>query len=113
MTVGVAVLQVGLHCKQMPSEQVEENLVSQHSQLLALHQLAGSDFPLDKLLERMRSDLSFKQKVTELETRQKTLENIVSVLSRELNRREEAPGDTLGEAMARILSLEEKVRDFP
>lgn len=101
--------EVGLRCKQMPSEQVEENLVSQHSQLLeALHQLAGSDFPLDKLLERMRSDLSFKQKVTELETRQKTLENIVSVLSRELNRRE-APGDTLGEAMARILSLEEKV----
>ncbi|XP_066473834.1 TNF receptor-associated factor 1-like isoform X2 [Tiliqua scincoides] len=51
----------------------------------------------------------FDKKVTELETRQKTLENIVSVLSRELNRREEAPGVTLGEAMARILSLEEKV----
>ncbi|KAJ6652936.1 hypothetical protein lerEdw1_010294 [Lerista edwardsae] len=110
VTVGIAFLQVSLRCLQMPSEPMEGNLASQHPQLLeALHQPPGLGFSLDKLWERLRFSLSFQQKVADLETRQKTLENIVSVLSRELSRREEAPGDTLGEAMARILSLEEKV----
>uniref|UniRef100_A0A8D0GZF2 MATH domain-containing protein n=1 Tax=Sphenodon punctatus TaxID=8508 RepID=A0A8D0GZF2_SPHPU len=53
--------------------------------------------------------LALRQKVSELETQQRTLENIVSVLSRELGRRGETSTDALGEAMARILYLEEKV----
>ncbi|XP_053157764.1 TNF receptor-associated factor 2-like [Hemicordylus capensis] len=101
---------VSSHYPQIPEEQLEENLELQHPDpLKALHQLADLGFPLNKLRDRLRSGLSFKQKVVELETRQKTLENIVSVLSRELDRREEVPGDRLGEAMARILCLEEKV----
>lgn len=114
VTVGIAVIQVSHRCMQMPSEPMEDTLESQHPQLLeALHQFPGSGFLLEKLWERLRPCLSFQQKVADLETRQKTLENIVSVLSRELSRKEEAPGDPLGEAMARILSLEEKVRSGP
>ncbi|XP_032997522.1 TNF receptor-associated factor 1-like [Lacerta agilis] len=98
---------VSLRYQQAPDEQVGGSVASQHSHLLgALHQLSG----LDKLWERLKSDLPCKQKLGKLETRQKTLENIVSVLSRELGRREEAPANALGEAMARILYLEEKVQ---
>ncbi|KAG8127721.1 hypothetical protein E2320_014611 [Naja naja] len=65
---------------------------SQHPLLPnTLHQFVGLDFPLDHLLEQLRPDLKIRQQVAELETRQKTLENIVSVLSRELGRKEEAP----------------------
>ncbi|KAH0630448.1 hypothetical protein JD844_013482 [Phrynosoma platyrhinos] len=112
MTLDDAMPQVSLHYQQMPaSEQAEETRISQqHPHLLeVLHQLANLDFPLDKLWERLRTGLPFNQKVAELENRQKTLENIVSVLSRELGRREDVPGLALGEAMARILYLEEKV----
>ncbi|XP_030399879.1 TNF receptor-associated factor 1-like [Gopherus evgoodei] len=56
------------------------------------------------------------QRLAEVEAQQKTLQNIVTVLSREMGRREGARGsanggsaDVLGEAMARILYLEEKV----
>ncbi|XP_061475270.1 TNF receptor-associated factor 1-like [Rhineura floridana] len=97
---------VSLRYQQVHGEQEEENVASQHPQLLeALHQLTG----LDRLWERLKSGLPCKQKIGELEARQRTLENIVSVLSRELGRREESPADALGEAMARILYLEEKV----
>uniref|UniRef100_A0A670HU63 TNF receptor-associated factor 1-like n=1 Tax=Podarcis muralis TaxID=64176 RepID=A0A670HU63_PODMU len=98
---------VSLRYQQAHDEQVGGTMASQHSHLFgALQQLSG----LDKLWERLKSDLPCKQKLGELETRQKTLENIVSVLSRELGRREEAPANALGEAMARILYLEEKVQ---
>ncbi|KAH1183300.1 hypothetical protein KIL84_004792 [Mauremys mutica] len=56
------------------------------------------------------------QRLDEVEAQQKTLQNIVTVLSREMGRREGARGsanggsaNVLGEAMARILYLEEKV----
>nr|XP_042702790.1 uncharacterized protein LOC101946577 isoform X3 [Chrysemys picta bellii] len=56
------------------------------------------------------------QRLAEVEAQQKTLQNIVTVLSREMGRREGARGsanrgssNVLGEAMARILYLEEKV----
>ncbi|XP_029141194.1 TNF receptor-associated factor 1-like [Protobothrops mucrosquamatus] len=49
-----------------------------------LPQFVSLDFPLDHLLEQLRPNLKIRQQVAELETRQKTLENIVSVLSREL-----------------------------
>lgn len=89
---------------------LKDNGVSQHPHPLeALQQLVGLDFPLDKLWERLVDSLPVKQKMEEMEARQKTLENIVSVLSRELGRRMEPSVDTLGEAMARILHLEEKV----
>ncbi|XP_054834239.1 TNF receptor-associated factor 1-like [Eublepharis macularius] len=103
--------QVSLPYQSTPGGTPEENMASQqHPRLLeALQQLADLDFPLDKLWERLMAGLPLKQKVEELETQQKTLENIVSVLSRELGRRDAAPADTLGEAMARILYLEEKV----
>ncbi|XP_063147356.1 TNF receptor-associated factor 1-like [Candoia aspera] len=94
----------------MPGGQVEGIMAPQHPLLLdPLHPFVGLDFPLDQLLELLRPDLPIRQQVAELETRQKTLENIVSVLSRELGRKEEAPGVRLGEALARILYLEEKI----
>ncbi|KAK9405827.1 TNF receptor-associated factor 1-like [Crotalus adamanteus] len=74
-----------------------------------LPQFVSMDFPLDHLLEQLRPNLKIRQQVAELETRQKTLENIVSVLSRELGRKEEAPEVRVGEALARILCLEEKI----
>nr|XP_032655181.1 TNF receptor-associated factor 1-like [Chelonoidis abingdonii] len=51
------------------------------------------------------------RRLAEVEAQQKTLQNIVTVLSREMGRREGAGGSAsvLGEAMARILYLEEKV----
>ncbi|XP_043353108.1 TNF receptor-associated factor 1-like [Dermochelys coriacea] len=56
------------------------------------------------------------QRLSEVEAQQKTLQNIVTVLSREMGRRDGARGsadrgsaNVLGEAMARILYLEEKV----
>ncbi|XP_025032616.1 TNF receptor-associated factor 2-like [Python bivittatus] len=98
------------HFDKMPGGQVEGIMTSQHPLLLdSLHQFVGLNFPLDQLLEQLRPDLPIRQQVAELETRQKTLENIVSVLSRELGRKEEAPGIRLGEALARILFLEEKI----
>ncbi|XP_044275572.1 TNF receptor-associated factor 1-like [Varanus komodoensis] len=103
---------VSLCYQQTPGGHVEEGTASQHPHYLeTLNQLAGLDYPLDKLWERLKSGFPFKQKVAELESRQKTLENIVSVLSRELDRRETPPGVTLGDAMARILYLEEKVKE--
>ncbi|XP_078244806.1 TNF receptor-associated factor 1 isoform X2 [Pogona vitticeps] len=99
-----------LHYQNIRSGQGEEIVASQLPHLLeALHQLADLGFPLEKVWERLRTGVPFNQKVAELEARQKTLENIISVLSHELGRREEDPGVTLGEAMARILYLEEKV----
>ncbi|KAL8213070.1 UNVERIFIED_CONTAM: hypothetical protein K2H54_060541 [Gekko kuhli] len=101
---------VSLHYQPALGGALEESGASQHPhQLEALQQLAGLDFPLDKLWERLVGSLPVEQKMEEMEARQKTLENIVSVLSRELGRRAEPPADTLGEAMARILYLEEKV----
>ncbi|XP_077187305.1 TNF receptor-associated factor 1-like [Paroedura picta] len=101
---------VSLHYQPTLGGTLGENGASQHPQQLeALQPLAGLDFPLDKLWERLVASLPVKQKVEEMEARQKTLENIVSVLSRELGRRAEPPAETLGEAMARILYLEEKV----
>nr|XP_008119760.1 PREDICTED: TNF receptor-associated factor 2 isoform X1 [Anolis carolinensis] len=102
---------VRLRYQQMPGEQEGENGTSQqHPHLLeALYQLANLGLPLDKLWESLRTGFPFHQKVTELESRQQTLENIVSVLSRELGRREGVSGVTLGEAMARIIYLEQKV----
>ncbi|XP_039213125.1 TNF receptor-associated factor 1-like isoform X1 [Crotalus tigris] len=92
------------------SGQVEGIMPPQHPLLSnTLPQFVSLDFPLDHLLEQLRPNLKIRQQVAELETRQKTLENIVSVLSRELGRKEEAPEVRLGEALARILCLEEKI----
>ncbi|XP_013927966.1 PREDICTED: TNF receptor-associated factor 1-like [Thamnophis sirtalis] len=94
----------------MPGGQVEGIVPSQHPLLCnTLPQFVGLDFPLDHLLEQIRPDLKIRQQVAELESRQKTLENIVSVLSRELARKEVSPDVRIGEALARILCLEEKV----
>lgn len=52
------------------------------------------------------------QRLGRVELQQKTLHNILAVMSRELSRREEpgaAASEALGEALARILQLEEKV----
>ncbi|XP_070593917.1 TNF receptor-associated factor 1-like isoform X2 [Erythrolamprus reginae] len=99
-----------IHFDKMPGGQVERILPSQHPlPHNSLPQFVGLDFPLDHLLEQIRPDLKIRQQVTELETRQKTLENIVSVLSRELGRKEETPDVRIGEALAKILYLEEKV----
>ncbi|KAL7986355.1 hypothetical protein Chor_011521 [Crotalus horridus] len=74
------------------SGQVEGIMPPQHPLLSnTLPQFVSLDFPLDHLLEQLRPNLKIRQQVAELETRQKTLENIVSVLSRELGRKEEAP----------------------
>ncbi|XP_026541222.1 TNF receptor-associated factor 1-like [Notechis scutatus] len=99
-----------IHFDKMPGGQVEGIVPSQHPLLPnTLHQFVGLDFPLDHLLEQLRPGLKIRQQVAELETRQKTLENIVSVLSRELGRKEEAPDVRVGEALARILYLEERI----
>ncbi|XP_006037718.1 TNF receptor-associated factor 1 isoform X2 [Alligator mississippiensis] len=53
-----------------------------------------------------------EQRLGRVELQQKTLHNILAVMSRELSRREEpgaAASEALGEALARILQLEEKV----
>ncbi|XP_032095044.1 TNF receptor-associated factor 1-like [Thamnophis elegans] len=102
-------LLVDFHSLQMPGGQVEGIVPSQHPLLCnTLPQFVGLDFPLDHLLEQIRPDLKIRQQVAELESRQKTLENIVSVLSRELARKEVSPDVRIGEALARILCLEEK-----
>ncbi|XP_060546789.1 TNF receptor-associated factor 1-like isoform X2 [Pantherophis guttatus] len=94
----------------MPSGQVEGIMPSQHPLIRnTLPQFVNLGFPLDHLLEQINPDLKIRQQVAELESRQKTLENIVSVLSRELGRKEETPDIRVGEALARILYLEEKV----
>ncbi|XP_067406904.1 TNF receptor-associated factor 1-like isoform X2 [Emydura macquarii macquarii] len=63
------------------------------------------------LLEAARGAREARGRLDQVEAQQQTLQNIVAVLSRELGRRELGVGsaDVLGEAMARILYLEEKV----
>uniref|UniRef100_A0A8D0BU56 MATH domain-containing protein n=1 Tax=Salvator merianae TaxID=96440 RepID=A0A8D0BU56_SALMN len=101
---------VSLHYQQVPGKQVEETAaLRQPVPLEGLQPFQGLGFSLDKLGERLQSGLHMQQKVTELEARQKTLENIVSVLSRELGRRDKNPSDVLSDTMAKILYLEEKV----
>ncbi|KAG6920923.1 TNF receptor associated factor 2 [Chelydra serpentina] len=95
----------GLNCLQCLEEHTKELL---------------SDLDEDSLLEAVQGAQEargqLEERLGEVEAQQKTLQNIVTVLSREMGRREGAKGSAdrgsasvLGEAMARILHLEEKV----
>ncbi|CAM5105260.1 unnamed protein product [Natator depressus] len=96
------------HVRQVHHGKVEEaeSLPAPSHQRLLLEAVQGAEAARGRL----------DQRLSEVEAQQKTLQNIVTVLSREMGRRDGARGSAdrgsasvLGEAMARILYLEEKV----